>query len=76
MKEKIKFYNSKMYETEKKIKTAFIILITFLTGMYIGLAINYLELQNKEEKIREYQVEIDSLRETIYILQGEDMKNE
>ena len=76
MKEKIKFYNSKMYETEKKIKTAFIILITFLIGMYIGLAINYLELQNKEEKIREYQVEIDSLRETIYILQGEDMKNE
>lgn len=30
MKEKIKFYNSKIYETEKKIKTAFIILITFL----------------------------------------------
>lgn len=67
---KTKYFNKDMYETEKKIKTAFIILITFLTGMYIGLAINYLELQNKEEKIREYQVEIDSLRETVYILQG------
>ncbi len=76
MKEKIKFYNSKMYETEKKIKTAFIILITFLTGMYIGLAINYLELQNKEQQIREYQVEIDGLRETVYILKGEGEKNE
>lgn len=30
MKEKIKFYNSKLYETEKKIKTAFIILVVFL----------------------------------------------
>ena len=72
MKEKIKFYNSKMYETEKKIKTAFIILITFLIGMYIGLAINYLELQNKEYKIREYQVEIDSLKETIYLIETEE----
>ena len=27
---KTKYFNSKIYETEKKIKTAFIILITFL----------------------------------------------
>ena len=40
--------------------------------MYIGLAINYLELQNKEQQIREYQVEIDSLKETVYILQQEE----
>lgn len=73
---KTKHFNKDIYETEKKIKTAFIILITFLIGMYTGLAINYLELQNKEQQIREYQVEIDSLKETIYILQGEDMKNE
>lgn len=69
MKEKIKFYNSKLYETENKIKTAFIILIIFLLGLYIGLAINYLELQDKDKQIREYQVEIDSLKETIYILE-------
>ena len=62
---KTKHFNSKIYETEKKIKTAFIILITFLIGMYIGLAINYMELQNKEKQIREYQVEIDSLKEVI-----------
>lgn len=72
MKEKIKFYNSKLYETEKKIKTAFIILIIFLLGLYIGLAINYLELQDKDKQIREYQVEIDNFRETIYLMETED----
>ena len=70
---KTKHFNKDIYETEKKIKTAFIILVTFLIGLYIGLAINFMELQNKEKQIREYQVEIDSLRETVYILQGEDV---
>ena len=69
--QKTKHFNKDIYETEKKIKTAFIILVTFLIGMYIGLGINYLELQSKEKQIREYQVEIDSLRETVYILQQE-----
>lgn len=68
---KTKYYDKNVYETEKKIKTAFIILVTFLLGMYIGLAINYMELQNKEREIREYQVEVDSLKETIYLLQKE-----
>ena len=72
---KTKHFNKDIYETEKKIKTAYIILITFLIGMYIGLAINYMELQNKEKQIREYQVEVDSLKETVYILQQE-VKNE
>ena len=39
--------------------------------MYIGLAINYLELQNKDKKIREYQVEIDNLKEVIYLKETE-----
>lgn len=69
---KTKYFNKDIYETEKKIKTAFIILVMFLLGMYIGLAINYMELQNKEQQIREYQVEIDSLKETVYILQQEE----
>ena len=70
--QKTKYYDKNVYKTEKKIKTAFIILVMFLAGMYIGLAINYLELQNKEQQIREYQVEIDSLKETVYILQQEE----
>lgn len=69
---KTKHFNKDIYETEKKIKNAFIILVTFLIGLYIGLAINYMELQNKEQQIREYQVEIDSLKETVYILQQEE----
>lgn len=55
---KTKYFDNKLYETEKNIKTAFIILVLFLLGMYIGLAINYLELQNKEQEIRTLQVEL------------------
>ena len=69
---KTKHFNKDIYETEKKIKTAFIILLVFLLGLYIGVAINYMELQNKEREIREYHVEIDSLKETVYILQKEN----
>lgn len=71
---KTKYFNKDIYKTEKKIKTAFIILVTFLIGMYIGVAINYMELQNKEQEIREYQVEIDSNNEVINRLNKE--KNE
>ena len=67
-----KYFNKNIYETEKKIKTAFIILVVFLIGLYIGVAINYMELQNKDKQIREYQVEIDNLKETVYILQQEE----
>lgn len=70
--QKTKYFNKDIYETEKKIKTAFIILVTFLLGIYIGVAINYMELQNKEREIREYQVEIDSLKEVIYIKETEE----
>lgn len=42
--------------------------------MYIGVAINYMELQNKEQEIREYQVEVDSKSEVINRLNKE--KNE
>ncbi len=64
--QKIKYYDSKMYKAETKIKTAFIILVMFLFGMYIGLAINYLELQNKNEEIRKNKIEIESLKEIVY----------
>lgn len=42
--------------------------------MYIGVAINYMELQNKEKEIREYQVEIDSKNQSIDTLNKD--KNE
>lgn len=61
-----KYYDKDIYKKDKLIKTLFVILITFLIGMYAGLAINYLELQEKDSKIREQYVEIDDLRETVY----------
>lgn len=63
---KTKYFDKKMYETEKKIKTAFIILVLFLLGMYIGLTIDYLEIQNKENKIFELQVDLDSKKKVIH----------
>ena len=72
--QKTKHFNKDIYETENKIKTALIILVMFLAGMYIGLAINYMELQNKEQEIREYQVEIDSKNQAIDTLNKD--KNE
>ena len=42
--------------------------------MYIGVAINYLELQNKDQQVREYQVEIDNLKEVIYLKETEELE--
>ena len=69
--QKTKYYNKELYEIENKIKTALIILIIFILGLFTGLLVNNLELQNKEKEIREYQVEIDSLKESIYLLEKE-----
>lgn len=61
-----KYFDKRIYEKDKKTKIFFTILISFLIGLYTGLSINYLELQEKDRKIREQYVEIDSLREIIY----------
>ena len=52
----------------------FVGLITFLLGMYIGLIINNLELIEKDEKINNLYIEIDSLKETIYMQQVENKR--
>ncbi|MFR2787449.1 MAG: hypothetical protein ACLTBX_01500 [Clostridia bacterium] len=69
--QKTKYYNKELYEIENKIKTAFVILIVFILGLFTGLLVNKLELQNKEKEIRECQVEIDSLKESIHLLEKE-----
>ena len=66
-----KYYNKETYEIETKTKEAFVILIVFILGLFTGLLVNNLELQNKEKEIREYQVEIDSLKESIHLLEEE-----
>lgn len=69
--QKTKHYNKETYEIETKIKEAFVILIVFILGLFIGLLVNNLELKNKEKEIRECQVEIDSLKESIHLLEKE-----
>lgn len=66
-----KYYNKELYKIENKIKTAFVILIVFILGLFTGLLANNLELQNKEEQINKQEVEIDSLKESIYLLEKE-----
>lgn len=69
--QKTKYYNKEIYEIEKEIKTALIILIIFILGLFTGILVNNLELKNKEKEIRQYQVEIDSLKESIHLLEKE-----
>lgn len=69
--QKTKHYNKETYKIETKIKEAFVILIVFILGLFIGLLVNNLELKNKDKEIRKYQVEIDSLKESIHLLEKE-----
>ena len=69
--QKSKYYNKELYEIEKEIKTALVILIVFILGLFTGLLVNKLELQNKEEQINKQEVEIDSLKESIHLLEKE-----
>lgn len=69
--QKTKHYNKETYEIETKIKEAFVILIVFILGLFTGLLVNNSELKNKEKEIRKCQVEIDSLKESIYLLEKE-----
>ena len=69
--QKTKYYNKELYEIENKIKTAFVILIVFILGLFTGILVNNLELQNKEEQINKQEVEIDNLKESIYLLEKE-----
>ena len=69
--QKTKYYNKELYEIENKIKTALVILIVFILCLFTGLLVNNLELKNKEKEIRQYQVEIDSLKESIHLLEKE-----
>lgn len=69
--QKTKHYNKETYKIETKIKEAFVILIVFILGLFTGLLVNKLELQNKEEQINKQEVEIDSLKESIHLLEKE-----
>jgi len=72
----MKFYDKEIYNRNEKIKA--VIVIPFLIGFIVGCFTMNIEAQEKiddlnklieekENKINEQYVELDSLRETIYM---------
>ena len=74
----MKFYDKEIYNRNEKIKAVIVIIIPFLIGFIVGYftmnmeaqakidALNKL-IEEKENKINEQYVELDSLRETVYM---------
>lgn len=71
----MKYYDKRLYKIEKEIKTALLILTVFIIAFIFGFFIRNIEVNDKEQKIREMQVEIDSLRESLEIIRIKE-KNE
>ena len=74
----MKFYDKEIYNRNEKIKAVIVIIIPFLIGFIEGCFTMNMETQTKiddlnklieekENKINEQYVELDSLRETIYM---------
>ena len=74
----MKFYDKEIYNRNEKIKAVIVIIIPFLIGFIVGCLTMNMEAQakindlnklveEKENKINEQYVELDSLRETIYM---------
>ena len=74
----MKFYDKEIYNRNEKIKAVIVIIIPFLICFIVGCFTMNIEAQEKiddlnklieekENKINEQYVELDSLRETIYM---------
>lgn len=74
----MKFYDKEIYNRNEKIKAVIVIIIPFLIGFIVGCFTMNIEAQakidnlnklieEKENKINEQYVELDSLRETVYM---------
>lgn len=72
----MKIYDKEIYKKSEAIKALFIILFIFLFGFGLGYLINNYESQKiikeKEDKIINQAIELDSLRETVYIYQMQE----
>lgn len=72
----MKIYDKEIYIKSEAIKAIFIILFIFLFGFGLGYFINNYESQKiikeKEDKIINQAIELDSLRETVYIYQMQE----
>lgn len=58
----MKYYDKKMYEMEEKIKTALFTLLIFTISFLLGAFIGNMDVNNKEQQIKQLQMEIDNLK--------------
>lgn len=58
----MKYYDKKMYEMEEKIKTALFTLLIFTISFLLGAFIGNMDVNNKEQQIKQLQIEIDNLK--------------
>lgn len=69
----MKIYDKKMYKTAEKIKTAIFILLLFTISFILGYKVCDCEsqkvIEEKQRRIEEQYIELDSLRETVYMYQ-------
>lgn len=63
----MKFYDKEMYEKENFIKTTLSIIIIFLLGFATGCIALCNQLQEKEQTIVNQSIELESLRESIWM---------
>lgn len=63
----MKFYNKDLYQKEKFIKAILTILLSFLVGFTAGCIALYDRLQEKEQIIVNQSIELESLRETVWM---------
>lgn len=69
----MKIYDKEIYEKSEKIKSILIILFVFTVSFIAGFKICEFEkdkiIEEKQNKIDEQFIELDSLRESIYMYQ-------
>lgn len=58
----MKYYDKKMYEMEEKIKTALFTILIFTISFLLGAFIGNIDVNNKEQQIKQLQIEIDNLK--------------
>lgn len=61
----MKYYDKKMYEMEQKIKTALFTILIFTISFLLGAFIGNIDVNNKEQQIKQLQIEIDNLKKQI-----------
>lgn len=63
----MKFYDMEMYEKENFIKTTLLIVIIFILGFATGCIALCNQLQEMEQTIVNQSIELESLRETVWM---------